>query len=113
MSALADMAKACWLSCSQPRQGHDVTALTKIPCSAHLETFAMPSPLLFTPSALTYRPWPFKIDTRTMSPLTATRPKPPPLEDDTELEEGMVLPVEPDEGTPLIPDDERVINVPS
>lgn len=46
-------------------------------------------------------------------PLEATRPKPPPLDEDGETDEGLALPVEPDEGTPLIPDDERVINVPS
>jgi hypothetical protein len=28
-------------------------------------------------------------------------------------EEGLSLPIEPDEGTTLIPDDERVLNIPS
>ena len=33
--------------------------------------------------------------------------------EEAEDEDGLELPVSPDEGTPLIPDDERVINVPS
>ncbi len=37
--------------------------------------------------------------------------KPAPVE--PEDEESLDLPVAPDEGTPLIPDEERVINVPS
>ena len=37
----------------------------------------------------------------------------PPPELESETEEGLALPVEPDEGTVLIPDDERVVNVPS
>lgn len=37
----------------------------------------------------------------------------PSTEEATEEEEGLDLPVEPDEGTSLIPDDERVVNVPS
>ena len=40
-------------------------------------------------------------------------PKPVSQEDNMEDEQGLELPVNPDEGTPLIPDDERVINVPS
>ncbi|UUZ78660.1 hypothetical protein LP414_02905 [Polaromonas sp. P1(28)-13] len=40
------------------------------------------------------------------------KPKPGSGED-TEEEDGLELPVNPDEGTPLIPDDERVVNVPS
>ena len=39
-------------------------------------------------------------------------PKPAP-EEDVEDDKGLELPVTPDEGTPLIPDDERVVNVPS
>ena len=39
-------------------------------------------------------------------------PKPAP-EEDTEEPQGLALPVEPDEGTLLIPDEERVVNVPS
>ena len=39
-------------------------------------------------------------------------PKPAP-EPDADDEKGLELPVAPDEGTPLIPDDERVVNVPS
>ncbi len=73
----------------------------------------MYSPQLFTPAASAYRPWPFRIAAQAASSLQATRPKPPPLDDDAETEEGLALPVAPDEGTPLIPDDERVINVPS
>ena len=34
-------------------------------------------------------------------------------EEELEDQEGLELPISPDEGTPLIPDDERVINVPS
>lgn len=79
----------------------------------HLEPVTMYSPQLFTPVASAYRPWPFRIAAKTVAPLQATRPKPPPLDEDGEIEEGLALPVEPDEGTPLIPDDERVINVPS
>lgn len=41
------------------------------------------------------------------------RQKPVP-EEDTQEDDGLELPVSPDEGAPLIPDDdERVINVPS
>lgn len=40
------------------------------------------------------------------------KPKPGSRED-AEDEDGLELPVNPDEGTPLIPDDERVVNVPS
>jgi hypothetical protein len=68
---------------------------------------------LFASPALAFRPWPFRIAAKTAAPTEATRPKPPPLDEDVESEEGLALPVEPDEGTPLIPDDERVINVPS
>ncbi|OGB07678.1 MAG: hypothetical protein A3E79_06115 [Burkholderiales bacterium RIFCSPHIGHO2_12_FULL_61_11] len=43
------------------------------------------------------------------------QPRKGPSEDvEDEEEEGLELPVNPDEGTPLIPDDdERVVNVPS
>jgi hypothetical protein len=37
----------------------------------------------------------------------------PPVEESAEEEDGLDLPVDPDEGMPLIPDDERVIDVPS
>lgn len=37
----------------------------------------------------------------------------PPAEESAEDEDGLDLPVDPDEGMPLIPDDERVIDVPS
>lgn len=37
----------------------------------------------------------------------------PSTEEATEEEDGLDLPVDPDEGMPLIPDDERVIDVPS
>ena len=37
----------------------------------------------------------------------------PSVEETTEDEDGLDLPVDPDEGMPLIPDDERVIDVPS
>ena len=70
-------------------------------------------PQLFAPAASAYRPGPFRSAAKTVMPLEATRPKPPPLDEDGETDEGLALPVEPDEGTPLIPDDERVINVPS
>lgn len=73
----------------------------------------MSTPQLYAPTATAYRPWPFRIAARTVASIEATRPKPPPLDDDVEAEEGLSLPVQPDEGTPLIPDDERVINVPS
>ncbi|MEO6017592.1 MAG: hypothetical protein ABIP46_10065 [Polaromonas sp.] len=36
-----------------------------------------------------------------------------PPEETAGEEEGLELPVAPDEGSPLIPDDERVVNVPS
>ena len=39
-------------------------------------------------------------------------PKPAP-EEDADDEQALELPVTPDEGTPWIPDEERVINVPS
>lgn len=41
------------------------------------------------------------------------QPREGPDDDLPDTEEGLELPVEPDEGIPLIPDDERVINVPS
>lgn len=37
----------------------------------------------------------------------------PSVEESTDDEDGLDLPVDPDEGMPLIPDDERVIDVPS
>lgn len=37
----------------------------------------------------------------------------PSVEESSEDEDGLDLPVDPDEGMPLIPDDERVIDVPS
>ncbi len=37
----------------------------------------------------------------------------PPDETEEDEDDGLELPVDPDEGMPLIPDDERVINVPS
>lgn len=40
-------------------------------------------------------------------------PKNKPVPVETEDDESLDLPVAPDEGTPLIPDEERVINVPS
>lgn len=43
--------------------------------------------------------------------------RPPPGESSPEEtaadDEGLILPIEPDEGTTLIPDDERVVNIPS
>ena len=36
-----------------------------------------------------------------------------PPDEDEEDEDGLELPVDPDEGVPMIPDDERVVNVPS
>ncbi|MGH8858602.1 MAG: hypothetical protein ACREXG_11360 [Polaromonas sp.] len=39
--------------------------------------------------------------------------KGPTPEEAAEDEDGLELPVNPDEGVPLIPDDERVVNVPS
>jgi hypothetical protein len=73
----------------------------------------MYSPQLFASPSSAYRPWPFRSAVASVAPLQATRPKPPPLDEDAEAEDGLALPVEPDEGTQLIPDDERVINVPS
>ena len=43
----------------------------------------------------------------------STMPKNKPVPVETEDDESLDLPVAPDEGTPLIPDEERVINVPS
>lgn len=37
----------------------------------------------------------------------------PSVEEAADDEDGLDLPVDPDEGMPLIPDDERVIDVPS
>lgn len=37
----------------------------------------------------------------------------PSVEETADEEDGLDLPVDPDEGMPLIPDDERVIDVPS
>ena len=41
------------------------------------------------------------------------QPRDGPPEELPEDDDALELPVEPDEGTPLIPDDERVVNVPS
>ncbi len=43
------------------------------------------------------------------------RPRKSPPEEAEEDDDGLELPVDPDEGTPLLPDDddERVVNVPS
>lgn len=43
----------------------------------------------------------------------AASPDEPSVDDNLDEEEGLELPVDPDEGMPLIPDDERVIDVPS
>ena len=40
-------------------------------------------------------------------------PNPTPDEENAEAQQGLELPVNPDEGTPLIPDDEGLINVPT
>ncbi len=37
----------------------------------------------------------------------------PSIDENTDEEDGLELPVDPDEGMPVIPDDERVIDVPS
>lgn len=113
MSALTDKAKSCPPSQSQRAQRDDRNLRHGMTRDVHLEPVTMYSPQLFAPAALAYRPWPFRIAAKTIALLEATRPKPPPLDEDGETEEGLALPVEPDEGTPLIPDDERVINVPS
>lgn len=42
-----------------------------------------------------------------------TMPRKGPGEETDEDEEGLELPVNPDEGTPLIPDEEGVVSVPS
>jgi hypothetical protein len=42
-----------------------------------------------------------------------TLPRKGPAEEAEEDEEGLELPVNPDEGTPLIPDEEGVVTVPS
>lgn len=55
------------------------------------------------------RSWPFL-----SSAFHAThKPKGPLPELESDNEDGLALPVEPDEGTVLIPEDERVVNVPS
>ncbi|WP_293605805.1 hypothetical protein [Polaromonas sp. UBA4122] len=41
------------------------------------------------------------------------QPRKGPSEETEEDEEGLELPVNPDEGTPLIPDEEGEVNVPS
>jgi len=41
------------------------------------------------------------------------QPRYGPPEEAPDDDDALELPVEPDEGTPLIPDDERVVNVPS
>ncbi|MBC7549062.1 MAG: hypothetical protein H7224_10565, partial [Polaromonas sp.] len=52
----------------------------------------MYSPHLFAPADSAYRPWPFRITAKTVAPIEATRPKPPPLDDDAQTEEGLALP---------------------
>lgn len=69
------------------------------------------------------RNWPFLSSAFPCSTFSSTaavqtvhggsKPKALPPEVETDGEDGLALPVEPDEGTVLIPDDERVINVPS
>lgn len=113
MSALADMAKACPPSQWRPAGRDHRLSPHGMTRDRHLELVTMYSPQLFASPASAYRPWPFRIATQTVVSIEATRPKPPPLDEDGETDEGLALPVEPDEGTPLIPDDERVINVPS
>lgn len=49
---------------------------------------------------------------RRASPLSHGHPHRGPSEDDEE-QEGLELPVEPDEGTPLMPDEEGEVQVPS
>jgi hypothetical protein len=41
------------------------------------------------------------------------QPRHPPPDEAAEDDESQELPVSPDEGVPLIPDDERVVDVPS
>lgn len=41
------------------------------------------------------------------------QPRDGPPEEAEDDDGALELPVEPDEGTPLIPDDERVVNIPS
>ena len=55
------------------------------------------------------RSWPFL----SSAFYAGKKPKAPGPELEPDSEEGLTLPIEPDEGTVLIPDDERVINVPS
>lgn len=113
MSALTDTAKACPPSQGRRAQGDDSNLTLGMTRDSHLEPVTMYCPQSFAPAAQAFRPWPFRTAAHAVAPLEATRPKPPPLDEDGETEEGLALPVEPDEGTPLIPDDERVINVPS
>jgi len=55
------------------------------------------------------RSWPFL----SSAFHAAHKPKGPLPELESDNEDGLALPVEPDEGTVLIPEDERVVNVPS
>lgn len=47
------------------------------------------------------------------APVGHTLPRKGPAEEAEEDEEGLELPVNPDEGTPLIPDEEGQVNVPT
>ena len=40
-------------------------------------------------------------------------PKPTPDEENADAQQGLELPVNPDKGTPLIPDDEGLVSVPT
>ena len=70
---------------------------------------SVPARPLINPLVRPHRSWPFL----SSAFYAANKPKAPPPELETDSEDGLALPVEPDEGTVLIPDDERVINVPS
>ena len=54
---------------------------------------------------------------RTLNPRASNHRRHPSVEsapEETDVEDdGLSLPIEPDEGTTLIPDDERVVNIPS
>jgi hypothetical protein len=76
-----------------------------------------------TPEGLTPKRHPYRTKEKTMSRIARPalrigdpdngQPRNGPPEETPDDNDALELPVEPDEGTPLIPDDERVVNVPS
>ena len=113
MSVLTDKAKVFLPSQLCPECDDHQSSRYGMIRNVHLEHAIMSfSQTLYSP-AHAFRPWPFRIAVKTVVPPESIGAKPLLIDEVAESEEGVPLPVEPDEGTPPIPDDERVLNVPS